>query len=79
MPQEPSPEAREPGNDRPSILLVDDNTQLLEMMEKILATKYRVLTAENGLEALKQLKASAVDLIGCHDAGHGRIRLVQET
>lgn len=63
MPQEPSPEAREPGNDRPSILLVDDNTQLLEMMEKILATKYRVLTAENGLEALKQLKASAVDLI----------------
>lgn len=61
--QELSSEAGETENDRPSILLVDDNMQLLEMMEKILATKYRVLTAENGLEALKQLKAHAVDLI----------------
>ena len=48
MPQEPSPEAREPGNDRPSILLVDDNTQLLEMMEKILATKYRCSRQKTG-------------------------------
>ena len=46
--QELSSEAGETENDRPSILLVDDNMQLLEMMEKILATKYRVLTAENG-------------------------------
>ncbi len=61
--QELSSEAGEAGDDLPSILLVDDNMQLLEMMEKILATKYRVLTAENGLEALKQLKAHAVDLI----------------
>ena len=60
---------------------MDDNTQLLEMMEKILATKYRVLTAENGLEALKQLKASAVDLIvsDVMMPGMDGFGLVQET
>ena len=78
--QELSSEAGETENDRPSILLVDDNMQLLEMMEKILATKYRVLTAEKrvGGSETTQGTRRRPHRIGCHDAGHGRIRPVQE-
>lgn len=46
-----------------TILLVDDDTELLQFEAKFLSIHYRILVAENGLQALDQLKKSAVNLI----------------
>jgi two-component system, cell cycle response regulator len=46
----------------PIILLVDDNDEILDL-ERILKSKYAILKAENGDEALKILDKEAVQLI----------------
>lgn len=47
-----------------SILVVDDEPQLRTLAKTILMGKgYRVLTAENGIEALKVLENNAIDLM----------------
>lgn len=51
-------------SDGSTILLVDDELDLLENMSLTLATAgYRVVTATNGVEALATLQSEAVDLI----------------
>ncbi len=51
-------------NQKTTVLLVDDKPDNLELLVTILeAQGYRTLAAENGLEALKQLKKNPVDLI----------------
>ena len=47
----------------PIILLVDDNEEILEFLERILNSKYTVLKAEDGKEALKLLETEAVQLV----------------
>ncbi|HVG14546.1 MAG TPA: response regulator [Chitinophagaceae bacterium] len=47
----------------PIILLVDDEEEILEFLERILKTKYAVFKAENGEEALKILDKEAVQLV----------------
>jgi DNA-binding response OmpR family regulator len=47
----------------PIILLVDDNDEILDFLERILKSKYAILKAENGDEALKILDKEAVQLI----------------
>lgn len=47
----------------PIVLLVDDNDEILEFLERILKSKYTILTAEDGAEALKILEKEAVQLI----------------
>jgi len=47
----------------PLILLVDDNEEILEFLERILNTKYTILTATGGADALKILTVEAVQLI----------------
>lgn len=47
----------------PLILLVDDNEEILEFLERILSTKYTILKAEDGQEAIKILETEAVQLI----------------
>ena len=47
----------------PLILLVDDNEEILEFLERILKNKYDILKAENGKDALQILDKEAVQLI----------------
>jgi two-component system, cell cycle response regulator len=47
----------------PLILLVDDNEEILEFLERILKNKYEILKAENGKDALQILDKEAVQLI----------------
>ena len=47
----------------PLILLVDDNEEILEFLERILKNKYDILKAENGNDALQILDKEAVQLI----------------
>lgn len=47
----------------PLILLVDDEEDILDFLERILKNKYRIARAENGKEALTVLGREAVQLI----------------
>lgn len=47
----------------PTILLVDDEEDILEFLERILSPRYRILAAESGEEALKLLDEETVQLI----------------
>ena len=55
--------APDDGTDRPLVLLVDDNTQLLSMMAKVLSPAYRTATATGGEEALALLQREDVDVV----------------
>ena len=57
------PGEEQAGEDRPSVLLVDDNAELLGLMAKVLSGRYRVATARDGQEALDFLSAHGVDLV----------------
>lgn len=46
-----------------TILLVDDDAELLDFEAKFLSTRYHVLTAENGVQAMDVLKEANVNLI----------------
>ncbi|TAH61793.1 MAG: hybrid sensor histidine kinase/response regulator [Fermentimonas caenicola] len=50
-------------NTKKTILLVDDDIELLQFESKLLLEYYNVLIAENGIEALEVLKKSNVNLI----------------
>lgn len=56
----PTPEAREK---EATVLVVEDNEDLLRMLKKILSHDYRVRTAYNGQEALEIVENEHVDLI----------------
>lgn len=47
----------------PDILLVDDEEEILEFLERILKPKYRVHTAHNGTTALEKLASEAIQLV----------------
>lgn len=47
----------------PSILLVDDEEEILDFLERMLQTRYAILKAQSGEEALQQLQTNAVQLI----------------
>lgn len=47
----------------PVILLVDDEEEILEFLERMLRHKYTILKAENGKEALKILAVESVQLV----------------
>ncbi len=47
----------------PLILLVDDEEEILDFLERILNNKYDILKAENAKDALELLSAEAVQLI----------------
>ncbi len=48
---------------QPVVLLVDDNDEILEFLERMLKSKYTILKAEDGAEALKILEKEAIQLI----------------
>jgi len=47
----------------PAILLVDDDEEILDFLERILSVKYKSLKASDGQEALKILATEAVQLV----------------
>jgi DNA-binding response OmpR family regulator len=47
----------------PVILLVDDEEEILDFLERILRNKYTVFKADNGQEALKILHSEAIQLV----------------
>jgi len=47
----------------PILLIVEDNTELLEFMKESLETVYQIFTARNGNEALEKMKMQLPDLI----------------
>lgn len=47
----------------PMILLVDDNEEILEFLERILSSKYTILKALDGKEAITILEKEAVQLV----------------
>ncbi len=46
-----------------TLLLVEDNDELLSLMESIFSKSYQVHTARNGKEALKVIKKQAIDIV----------------
>lgn len=54
----------ETGEDKPAILVVEDDASLLEFIARNLkAENYKSIRATNGLEALKTLETNSIDLI----------------
>ena len=53
----------EPDEDAYRILLVEDNEDLLMLMKTLLSSKYHILTAKNGHEALEIVSREELDLI----------------
>jgi PAS domain S-box-containing protein len=51
------------GTNSPTILIVDDNTDMRSYIKSLLHDKYNVTTSNNGADALKLMKASLPDLI----------------
>ena len=52
-----------PDEDIYRLLIVEDNTELLMLMQQLLKSSYRVYTAKNGREALDIVHQKALDLI----------------
>jgi two-component system, cell cycle response regulator len=50
---------------KPTILLVDDNIEILEVLADELNEKYEIITAINGQEALNKLKEGDIQLVVC--------------
>ena len=46
-----------------SILLVEDNNELLYLMKSLLSTRYNVLTASNGEKAQKLIQKASLDIV----------------
>ena len=46
-----------------TLLLVEDNTELLELMKRLLRREYDLFTAQNGQEAIEVLEKEEIDLI----------------
>jgi DNA-binding response OmpR family regulator len=47
----------------PSILLVDDEEEILQFLDRVLRVKFTVFKAENGKEALQILQAETIQLV----------------
>ncbi|RYZ55437.1 MAG: response regulator transcription factor [Chitinophagaceae bacterium] len=47
----------------PPVLIVDDEEEILEFLERILMQKYAVFKAENGIDALNILESEAIQLV----------------
>lgn len=47
----------------PAILLVDDEEEILEFLERMLRHNYTIFKVENGQEALKVLAGEAIQLV----------------
>ena len=63
MPETVTSEMATVKNDRHTLLIVDDNADLLNFMTELFAKKYNVLTATNGVEALQVAQEHQVQIV----------------
>lgn len=61
----PAPAAQEDSASRPLMLVVDDNTEMLDFISSSMAGDFVTVRAENGAEALELLRTREVSLIVC--------------
>ncbi|MDR2202537.1 MAG: diguanylate cyclase [Clostridiales bacterium] len=62
--ESPAPKApKQPPKDRQSVLIVDDETSNLMMLNKMLSSEYQIYVAKNGQEALRHAINDKPDLI----------------
>ena len=69
--EEPSEDSASPeysagvdmGSDRPLVLVIDDNSDMLDLLRDTLSPQYRVCTADSAQHGLEQLKQKMPDLI----------------
>jgi signal transduction histidine kinase/serine phosphatase RsbU (regulator of sigma subunit)/DNA-binding response OmpR family regulator len=59
----PAVDAPSPGEDRARVLVVDDNADMRAYVAGLLADRYELVTARDGLEALARVEESSFDLI----------------
>ncbi len=71
----PTPEAEEPdaetpaetpaenADERPTVLVVEDNSDMRELLNQQLGSDFHVLSAPNGAEAMKILEGTQIDLV----------------
>lgn len=59
----PNTESTDKKDGRPQVLFVDDNHDLIDFLKGEFDNMYSITTASNGVEALKQVKRQAYDLI----------------
>lgn len=64
-PKEMSDESQYPilDSEARTVLIVEDNQELMMLMHQLLRTKYHVLTASNGVEALDVIRRNDLDII----------------
>ena len=79
----PGPAAQEGNAARPQILLVDDNADMRDYIQRFLEPQFRVVTAADGEQALAMLERSAPDLLVSDIMmprldGYGLLRRVRE-
>lgn len=55
--------ASDRGGKKYTVLIVEDNVELLEMIDERLGENYNTVTAANGAEAIRKLRTSHVDII----------------
>lgn len=57
------PTENDSNEDLQTLLIVEDNAEMVDFLRKSFNEKYRVLTAENGVMGIKQLETEPIDLI----------------
>lgn len=63
LPPEQDSQHRSPGDERPRLLVVDDNADMRAYLTRLLAGRYAVETAVDGLDALELARADPPDLV----------------
>lgn len=53
------------GSERPLVLAIDDNADILAMLTQLLSDGYRVITASNGTEGLRKAAKNVPDIVIC--------------
>lgn len=62
-PENPSPAQQASGINKPSILVLEDNEELLNLMISLLSHEYQVFTGENGKEGMVIIENEDIDLV----------------
>lgn len=63
MCDEPERDVPENNDGRKTVMVVDDNAEILKYLSNALSGTYRVLTAANGAKAIEHLGADSIDLV----------------
>lgn len=61
--QKPEDKASDQAEEQALVMIVDDNADMRQHIQSLIATKYRTVTATNGLDALKKIKEQRPTLI----------------